>query len=45
VAKQKIAGFSNAVHGTQPGEGKVSLAEVKYSAFLHLVGLAQRHRL
>jgi len=27
----KIAGFSNAVQGTQPGEGKVSMAEGKYS--------------
>jgi hypothetical protein len=28
---RKIAGFSNAVQGTQPCEGKVSMAEVKYS--------------
>jgi hypothetical protein len=27
----KIVGFSNAVQGTQPGEYKVSMAEVKYS--------------
>jgi hypothetical protein len=26
-----FAGFSNAVQGTQPGEGKVSMAEVKYN--------------
>jgi hypothetical protein len=29
--EQKIAGLSNTVQGTQPGEGKVSMAEVKYS--------------
>jgi hypothetical protein len=28
---RKMAGFSNAVQGTQPGEDKVSMAEVKYS--------------
>jgi hypothetical protein len=27
---RKIAAFNNAVQGTQPGEGKVSMAEVKY---------------
>jgi hypothetical protein len=26
-----MAGFSSAVQGTEPGEGKVSMAEVKYS--------------
>jgi hypothetical protein len=26
---RKISGVSNAVHGTQPGEGKVSMTEVK----------------
>jgi hypothetical protein len=47
----KIVGSSNAVQGTQPGEDKVSTAEVKYSEKqgrvdldLHLVGLAQRRQ-
>ena len=28
---KKLRGVSNAVQGTQPGEDKVSMAEVKYS--------------
>jgi hypothetical protein len=33
---RKIARFSNAIQGTQPGEGKVLMAEVKYGAKFRL---------